>query len=354
MTSAIDSRDDAVDAAAGRPPRFSPAGTAAKLARELVRRQEFSLIMVILVLGAAATSRNSVFLSVGNLVELARATVIYFVMACAATLVLIGGGLDFSIGSIFTLGGLTVAFAMVHGAPWPLAVIAGLLAGAVCGLVNALIIERLGVPPIITTLGTFYFISGLVVVFSGGNDILIPLGTFQNLGQNSVAGIPDIALYAIVIGIGYWIVLERTRFGYNVRALGGNRVAAIANGIRARRIDRWLYVGSAVTAALAGIIYTARTGSGQVDAGGSAVTLEVASAVLIGGTSLFGGLGTITGTLFGAILFAEIDNGLSIANVPSLYENMIVGAILISAVAADYFRRQRLFKSGARNPFTRQ
>jgi ribose transport system permease protein len=341
MTSAIDSRDDAVDASSGRPPRFgSPAGAAARLARDLVRRQEFSLILVIVVLGAAATSRNPVFLSVSNLVELARATVIYFVMACAATLVLIGG--------------LTVAFVMVHGVAWPLAVIAGLLAGAVCGLVNALIIERLGVPPIITTLGTFYFISGLVVVFSGGNDILIPLGTFQNLGQNSVGGIPDIALYALVIGIGYWIVLEKTRFGYNVRALGGNRVAAIANGLRARRIDRWLYVGSGVTAALAGIIYTARTGSGQVDAGGSAVTLEVASAVLIGGTSLFGGLGTITGTLFGAILFAEIDNGLSIANVPSLYENMIVGAILISAVAADYFRRQRLFKSGARNPFTRQ
>src|SRR5580698_10205904 len=191
MTSAIDSRDDAVDASSGRPPRFgSPAGAAARLARDLVRRQEFSLILVIVVLGAAATSRNPVFLSVSNLVELARATVIYFVMACAATLVLIGGGLDFSIGSIFTLGGLTVAFAMVHGAPWPLAVIAGLLTGAVCGLVNGLIIERLGVPPIITTLGTFYFISGLVVVFSGGNDILISNSTFLALGQDSIAGVP--------------------------------------------------------------------------------------------------------------------------------------------------------------------
>ncbi len=320
------------------------AAAASRHVRAMTRRQEFTLILVILVLGAAAAAKNPTFASSANLVELARATVIYFVMASAATLVLIGGGLDFSIGSVFTLAGITTAWVLSLGSPWPGAVLAGLAAGAICGLANALIIERLGVPPIITTLGTFYFISGLVVVFSGGNDILIGNSTFLALGQGSVAGVPDIVIYAIVVGVFFWVLLEKTPFGYNIRALGGNRQAAIANGLKAKGLDRWLYVLGATAAALGGIIYIARTGSGQVEAGGASVTLEVASAVLIGGTSLFGGLGTVTGTLLGAILFAEIDNGLAVANVPALYENMIVGAILIFAVAADYFRRQRLYR----------
>jgi ribose transport system permease protein len=330
--------------ATARRTRASSAVAATKHLRAMTRRQEFTLVLVILVLGAAATVKNPTFASSANLIELARATVIYFVMAAAATLVLIGGGLDFSIGSVFTLAGITTAWVLSVGMPWPVAVLAGLAAGAICGLANALIIERLGVPPIITTLGTFYFISGLVVVFSGGNDILISNSIFLALGQDSIGPVPDIVIYAIVVGVFFWVLLEKTAFGYNVRALGGNRQAAIANGLKAKSLDRWLYVLGATAAALGGIIYTARTGSGQVEAGGASVTLEVASAVLIGGTSLFGGLGTITGTLLGAILFAEIDNGLAIANVPALYENMIVGAILIFAVAADYFRRQRLYR----------
>jgi ribose transport system permease protein len=330
--------------AASRRSGASSAAAASRHMRAMTRRQEFTLILVILVLGAAAAVKNPTFVSSANLVELARATVIYFVMAAAATLVLIGGGLDFSIGSVFTLAGITTAWALSVGVPWPVAILAGLAAGALCGLANALIIERLGVPPIITTLGTFYFISGLVVVFSGGNDILISNSTVLALGQDSIAGVPDIVIYAIVVGVFFWVLLEKTSFGYNIRALGGNRQAAIANGLKAKNLDRWLYVLGATAAALGGIIYSARTGSGQVEAGGASVTLEVASAVLIGGTSLFGGLGTITGTLLGAILFAEIDNGLAIANVPELYENMIVGAILIFAVAADYFRRQRLYR----------
>jgi ribose transport system permease protein len=311
---------------------------------KLVRRQEFTLTSVILVLGIGAAIKNPTFATSNNLIELARATVIYFVMACGATLIIIGGGLDFSVGSVFTLGGIVAADVMSHGGPWPVGMLCGLGAGAVAGLVNALIIEKLGVPPIITTLGTFYFISGLIVVFSGGNDIFGLSKSFEHLGQGSVGGVPFIVIYAILVGVLYWTMLEKTRFGYNVRAVGGNRAAAIANGVSVRRIDRWLYVGGALLAAFAGIIYTARTGSGQVQAGGASVTLEVTSAVLIGGTSLFGGLGTITGTAAGAILFAEIDNGLALSNIPSLYENMIVGAILVLAVAADHIRRQRLYK----------
>ena len=138
-------------------------------------------------------------------------------------------------------------------------------------------------------------------------------------------------------------MLEHSRFGYNVRALGGNRLAAIENGIPGRRLDTWLYIGSGTLAALAGIVYTARTGSGQVEAGGAPVTLTAASAVLVGGTSLFGGLGTVTGTALGVLLFAEVDNALAVDGINALYSNMIIGAVLILPVAADSLRRGRMF-----------
>ncbi|GIH21383.1 ABC transporter permease [Rugosimonospora africana] len=311
---------------------------------QIVRRQEFTLVLVVLVIGIVAVILNPIFVSANNLIELARATVIYFIMACGATLITIGGGLDFSVGSVFTLGGISTAWGMSIGLPWPLAILIGLLSGTIAGLANALIIEKLGVPPIITTLGTFYIISGLIVVFSGGNDIVGLDPTFELLGQGALYGVPLVVVYAIVVGVVFWIVLEKTRFGYNVRAIGGNRGAAVANGISATSINRRLYAIGGVLAALAGIIYTARTGSGQVSAGGSSVTLVVTSAVLIGGTSLFGGLGTITGTVIGALLFAEIDNGLALSNISPLYLNIVIGSILILAVAADYVRRQRLYR----------
>ena len=326
------------------PRRITEGGSEPTWIARFVRRQEFTLIIVVLVIGICSAALNSIFISVDNLIELARATVIYFIMACGATLITIGGGLDFSVGSVFTLGGIAVAWAMSVGIPWPLAIIFGLIVGSIVGLANALIIEKLGVPPIITTLGTFYIISGFIVVFSGGDDIVINSSTFELLGQGAIFGIPFVILYAVVIGVIFWILLEKTRLGYNTRAIGGNRAAAIANGISVISINRWLYVIGALMAALGGIIYTARTGSGQVSAGGASVTLEVTSAVLIGGTSLFGGLGTITGTAIGAVLFAEIDNGLALSNIPPLYLNIIIGSILILAVAADHLRRKRLYR----------
>jgi ribose transport system permease protein len=283
------------------------------LLRRGLARQELTLVLVLLVVGVAATLRNSAFGTSDNLVEVIRAAVVTFIVACPLTLVTIGGGFDFSVGSVFTLGGVTGAYLMTHGVIWPLAVVVGLVAG------------------------------GVVILFTGGIDIS-PLPTqFDSLGTGSVLGVPNVISVGVAVGIVYHVVLEKTRFGYNVRALGGNRLAATENGIAVHRLDVMLYVGAGALAAFAGIVYTARTGSGQVSAGGSSVTLTAISAVLIGGTSLFGGLGTITGTALGAVLFAEIDNALAVSGIDALYSNMIIGAILVLAVAADSLRRGRMF-----------
>lgn len=304
-----------------------------------------TLIAVIMVIAIATTIRNENFLNPGNLTDIARAAVIYFVMACGASLLMIGGGLDFSVGSVFTLGGITAAWLMQAGVPWPVAILGGICAGMLAGLLNSQIIARLHVPPIIATLGTFFVLSGVSIQITGGQDIVpLPAG-FQVLGQGALFGIPYILLYAIVVGLGFWFLLERTPFGVEVRAIGGNRKAAIANGIKVARTEMLLYVLASGTAALAGIIYAARVGSGQVSAGGASITLSVVTAVLIGGVSLFGGLGTVSGVAVGALLLSEIDNALIVASIPPQYNTIVVGVILIAAVAVDHIRRERLYKS---------
>lgn len=312
-------------------------------ARQLLARQEVTLAGVIIAFGIVMGILNPSFLSAGNLLDLVSSTVVYFVVACGLTLVIVAGGFDFSVGSLFTLGGISATWLMSLGVFWPIACVIGLLLGGAVGLLNAVIIDRLHVPPIITTLGSFYFVAGAVVLFTGGNSIgSLPEG-FTNFGSGSILSIPYLIIYGIVIGVIYHLVLERTRFGYNVKAVGGGLTAAIANGISVKRTNLWIYGAGAAIAALGGILYSARTGSGSVNAGGASITLTAVSAVLIGGTSLFGGVGTISGTALGALLFATINNGLAVASVPALYSNMIIGAILVLAVALDAYRRRRSF-----------
>jgi ribose transport system permease protein len=257
---------------------------------------------------------------------------------------MIGGGLDFSVGTTFTLGGVMCAWLMVHGVDWPLAVLGALACGIAVGLTNFAVITRLHVPPIIATLGSFFILDGLTIQITGGNDILPLPQSFENLGQGSVLGMPYIVWYALVIAAIAWFLLQMTRFGVNVRVLGGNRQAAIGNRLPVRSLDARLYVISAAAAAFAGVIFAAEVGSGQVEAGGADTTLTVITAVLIGGVSLLGGLGTITGVVVGAILLSEINNALVIAQVPPQYNNIVVGAILIIAVAFDHVRRNRLYR----------
>ena len=311
--------------------------------RALVR-QETTLLLLIVAVGVFAASRSEVFLSVDNLVQVLRSSVIYFIVGCGAALLIIGGGLDFSAGAVFTLGALSTSLMLVAGLPWPLAVLAGLALCAVFGLVNFAIVTYLHVPPIIATLGTFYMLTGVDTLISGGLDVLPLPDGFQQVAQGNVLRVPNDVLIAVGVGVVFWFLLERTRFGVNVRALGGNRAAAVGNGLRVVRLDAALYVIAAATAALAGVVYSSRVGAGQVAAGGTSTTLIAISAVLIGGVSLLGGLGSIQGIAVGAVLLALVDNALVLTRIPPQYNSIVVGAILVGAVAVDYVRRSRIYR----------
>jgi ribose transport system permease protein len=227
---------------------------------------------------------------------------------------------------------------------WVLALVIGIGVGALAGLVNFLIITYLHVPPIIATLGVFFILVGVNTQITGGTDVLPLPDEFRELTQGSFIGLPNIVWCALGVGVLIWFLLERTVFGVNVRALGGNRNAAIANGLRISRIDLALYIISATAAAFGGILFAARVGAGQVTAGGATLTLTAITAVLIGGISLFGGLGTVSGVAAGAILLSLVDNAIILARIPPQYNSIIVGTVLIGAVAFDYLRRQQLYR----------
>lgn len=279
-------------------------------------RQEFSLLGVIVIIMVATTILNPAFLTASNLTEILRSTVIYFVMGCGAAFLIIGGGLDFSVGAVFTLSALVGTSLLKLGLWVPLAILIALVAAAAIGIVNHLLITYWHVPPIIATLGVFFVLLGVNALMTRGQDVLpLPI-EFTRIGQGYFAGVPNIIWIAVLIGVVSWFVLEHTRFGVNIRALGGNRQAAVGNGLHVKRLDLALYMIAAVTGGIAGLLYSARVGAGQVEAGGTTVTLVVVTAVLIGGVSLLGGLGSITGVAVGAVLLSLIDNALILAKIP--------------------------------------
>ncbi|PRY39641.1 ABC transporter permease [Umezawaea tangerina] len=319
-------------------------GARDSLLTKVLVRQETTLVLVMIAIGVFATARSALFLSESNLTSILRSSVIYFVMACGAALLVIGGGLDFSAGAVFTLGALSTCKLLVEGVPWPLAVPAGLAVCCAVGAVNFAVVTYLHVPPIIATLGTFYMLTGIDNLVTDGADVLpLPAG-FQRVAQGSVLGVSNDVLIAVAVGVLFWFLLERTRFGVNVRALGGNRQAAVGNGLRVFRLDLALYVIAAATAALAGVVYSAQVGAGQVTAGGTSTTLNAVTAVLIGGVSLMGGMGSVQGVAVGAVLLSLIDNALVLTGIPPQYNSIVIGAILVSAVAVDHLRRARIYR----------
>lgn len=308
--------------------------------------QLLGLVAVIALLAIAFQFTNPVFISSGNILEILRSATLYFIVACPVTLIVVAGGLDLSVGALYALGAVSGGMFMVAGVPWPLAVIAGVCVGAAAGFITGAMAVFLGIPSLIASLATFFIATGIAVVLTSGRDIFGFPDGFTAIGGGSLFGIPNLIYIAILIGIVFHLLLEHTPFGYSVRATGGNRAAAMGNGIRVNRVDLILFASSGAVAALAGLLGASRIFAASPLAGGNALTFQVLTAIIIGGTSLFGGIGTITGSALGALLFGVINNGLATSGVNPLYQNIFIGVILAVAVAVDQFRRNRRFKSG--------
>jgi ribose transport system permease protein len=320
---------------------------ASSLAGRALISPEISLVIAIVVLSAIIQTSNPVFLKYENLILILKAASATFVMAVAMTFVLISGGIDLSVGSMSALGGVAAAMALVNGVPIPIAILLGLLVGAGIGTVVGMLVSWAHIPALIVTLGALYIVRGIDLVLTGGVQIFPLPDDYNNLGSGSLLSVPFVVLYAVVVGIGAHVLLENSKYGFHLRAVGGNVAAARAAGINVRRVTLSVYALSGIGAALAGMMISARTAVGD-PASGQGTEIAVISSVIVGGASLFGAVGSITGTALGVILIAIIQNGLLLMRISSYWQFVVLGVVVIGAVAIDSVRRQRVWRSSAK------
>ena len=278
-----------------------------------------------------------------------RQTSINGILAIGLTFVILARGIDLSVGSVVALAGVVAASlattsggSAVAGGPYPvvLALAVGVIVGALAGAVSGAVVARFNVPAFVATLGMLSAARGLTLLYSDGRPIPSLTPEFRWIGTGDVLGVPmPVVLFAAVFLVA-WYVLTQTRFGRHVYAAGGNPHAAVVSGVNVTRIRFLVFVISGALAGLAGMILAARTGSALPQAG-VAYELDAIAAVVIGGTSLAGGVGRVTGTLIGALLIGVVNNGLDLMGVESYYQLVIKGTLIVAAVMLDQTRNRR-------------
>jgi ribose transport system permease protein len=297
-----------------------------------------ALIVVFVFLSFA----SPVFLSADNLFNIGSQTAVVAVIAIGMTLVIITAGIDLSVGSVSALSGVLGVMMMAQaGLPVPVAILGGTLVGATCGLVNGLLVSVAGLNPFIATLGMLTVARGLTFIVTNAVAVFGTPNSFRLLGQGVIGPIPIPILVIVLIAIVGYIVLSRTRLGRYAYAMGSNLEAARLSGIPIRRYLTSVYVISGALAGFGGMIAASRVNSGQPNFG-IGLELDVIAAAVIGGASLFGGQGTVVGTLIGAFLVALIRNGSVLLDINTFYQQVIIGVVIWVAVFWDQYRRRRL------------
>jgi ribose transport system permease protein len=303
------------------------------------------LIIVFVALSIA----SPYFLTSNNLFNIGVQVSVVAIIAVGQTLVILTAGIDLSVGSVAGLGGILGSMAIAKaGFPIVPGLIIGVLAGAAVGLVNGLLVTQLRLPPFIATLGMLGVARGLTFIVGGENAVYgLPSG-FRTVGEGQIGPIPLPLVYlAVIAGAGY-VILSRTKLGRYAYAIGSNKEAARLSGISINRYLISVYVICAGLAGFGGMIAASLVQSGQPNYG-VGLELNVIAACVIGGTSLFGGVGTIGGTLIGAFLMAVITNGAVLLNITQYYQQVIIGVIIWSAVWWDQVRRRRLAAATAQD-----
>lgn len=280
------------------------------------------------------------FLSSSNLLNVLLATSTIGVLAIGATYVIASAGLDLSLGSVLGLSAVFGAFLVDRvGMPWPFGIAGCLFAGFAAGYINGQLITRLRIPAFIVTLGMLGIARGLALVISSGQAIYGLPSELVYLGQGRPLGIPmPVIIFFVVAAITHYI-LAHTKYGKHTLVIGDNEQAARATGILVERHRRSLYAFSGLMAGIAGLIFMTRVNAGDPTAGLN-YELTAITAAIIGGTNLFGGRGSIFGTMIGALIMGVLQNGLTLMAVQSYYQQMAIGAVLIFAVWLDQFSRQ--------------
>ncbi|WP_026930858.1 ABC transporter permease [Glycomyces tenuis] len=320
-----------------RPSRGTAAGTGSTALDLALRFRALGLLIALAVLVAATAAVNPRFLGLQSVQDMLFAAAITVLLASGMTVVVLTRGIDLSVGSVLGLSAyLTASLLSETGAPVVLALLAGLAIGAACGAANGAIIHFGKVPPLVATLGTLYIVRGLVYFAAGGSRVNasdLPRG-FLDFGNGSVLGVPYLFLISLAVLVAVAVFLAGTRAGRDLYALGSNPEGARLVGVRAGRRLMTAYVLCGALAGLGGVLHAARFGTVDASAG-HGLELTVVAAVVVGGVAIFGGSGTVLGAGLGALLLAVINNALPVLRIDQFWQQAIVGALILAAIALD-------------------
>ncbi|MFH0989418.1 MAG: ribose ABC transporter permease [bacterium] len=280
------------------------------------------------------------FLTVSNLANIAEQTAINAIIAAGMTFVIITAGIDLSVGSIVAFSGVILASALHAGISEPFAILAGLAVGAMCGLMNGLLISFGRLPPFIATLGMMSVARGAALFYTEGRPVSGFSSELRFLSTGELLKIPMPVIIMVVIYVMAHFVLKRTKLGRYTYAIGGNEEAANLSGINTRVIKTTIYTLCGLLSGLAAVLLTARLNSAQPIAG-IMYELDAIAAVVIGGTSLMGGEGKISGTLIGAFIMGILRNGLNLLGISSFAQQIVIGSVIIFAVLIDMALKKR-------------
>ncbi|MGI4977577.1 MAG: ABC transporter permease [Janthinobacterium lividum] len=315
----------------GRGPR--PPGRLAGMRRSTIFYPLVGLVVVCIVMAFSSDT----FLSAGNVTNILRQVSINAIIAIGMTLVILTGGIDLSVGAVMALSGTLMAGLMAGHLPGALAILACLGVGLGFGLANGAFVAYGKMPPIIVTLATMGIARGLALIYTGGYPISGLPPWMRFFGAGSIAGVQTPIVVMAVLYALAWVLLERTPFGRHVYAIGGNETATRLSGVRVSPAKLAVYGLSGLASALAAVVLTSRLMSGQPGAG-EGFELDAIAAVVLGGTAIAGGRGSLVGTLLGALLLGVLNNGLNMVGVNPYVQTVVKGGIILLAI---YIGRER-------------
>ena len=312
-------------------------------ARDWLARSQSLIALLLMVIAMSLLSES--FLTAENGLNILRQISVNLCLSIGMTLIILSGGIDLSVGAILALSGAVAAGVLKNGIAIPAldillqftvpgAIAAGILTGLLLGWFNGTVITRFRLPPFVATLGMFSIARGLTMLWTGGFPITGLGATFGFIGTGLFLGVP----MPVWIGAGlvavFVVLTRKTRFGRYLYAVGGNERAALLTGLRVNRTKVWVYTLGGGLAGVAGLLVTARLDSAQPNAG-LGYELDSIAAVVIGGTSLSGGRGTVMGTVLGCLIIGVLNNGLFLLNVSPFWQQVIKGFVILAAVAID-------------------
>lgn len=309
-------------------------------AKRFFMSKEMMLTYVLILIMGLITMINPVFLTPGNLLSVLKQVTVIAIIAVGQTFIIASGGIDLSVGYLMAVSSIVFATLLSAGMNIVLCMVMGILASMALGFVNGVMVTKLRLPPFIITFGMANIAKGIVLVITQSYVIQVRNPIMSYIGIGEIAGIPVMALFVPVFVLLGWFLMNKTVFGDHVLAIGGNEAAARLSGIRVNRVKTIVYTMTGVLCGVAGILITARLNGGNPNAG-LTTDMDTIGAVIVGGTSFSGGIGTVVGSFIGAFLMGVIRNGLVLMNVDLYWQTIVTGTIVISVCAIKEFLKYR-------------